>query len=177
MRVDYEIGRPLKLKQYPTLASLFQTHKSKQYDGWYSYNDLFWKDPLPGTLERARSKTGPHSIAQIHVSRFFCISEALGYSQSSVVESALSFGATAPFREQRVAIAGDYHTPEVSTALLAGVAYGSFLITSSYWLKVPNLLKDMVRERASVLMASPSELTQRAHSASGASFGFHYRVE
>ena len=108
MRVDYEIGRPLKLKQYPTLASLFQTHKSKQYDGWYSYNDLFWKDPLPGTLERARSKTGPHSIAQIHVSRFFCISEALGYSQSSVVESALSFGATAPFREQRVAIAGDY---------------------------------------------------------------------
>jgi len=157
---NYEIGRPLQLRDFPALRSVFHTHKSKHYDGWYHFNDLFWKDPLPRTQENAERFVVGSDLAQIHFSRFFAMTEALGFTQSSVVESALSFGAEAPIREKRVAITGDYHTPEVSTCMLACMAYGSYVVTSSYWLKVPNMIKDIAKEQCSVLISSPSELKE-----------------
>merc|ERR1712130_178086 len=157
---NYEIGRPLNLRDFPTLRSLFHTHKSKHYDGWYHFNDLFWKDAPPHTLRNAEQLVVGTDLAQIHFSRYFAMSEALGFTQSSVVESALSFGSEASLREKRVALTGDYHTPEVSTCMLACMAYGSYMVTSSYWLKVPNMIKDIAKEQCNVLISSPSELKQ-----------------
>lgn len=157
---NYEIGRPLYLRDFPSLRTLIHTHKSKHYDGWYHFTDLFWKDAPDRTLSNADRLVVSTDLAQVHFSRFFAMTEALGFTQSSVVESALSFGAEAPLREKRVAITGDYHTPEVSTCMLACMAYGSYMVTSSYWLKVPNMIKDMAKEQCNVLISSPNELKQ-----------------
>ena len=153
--LDWLVGHPLRIERYPNLKHLFQTHKSKAYNGWYNLKDLFWYDETPRTIRPAH--ISPSDVAEIHLPRF---SEGgpMKFTHESVVQSALRFGSVGPFSEKRVHIVGDLCLPEFQTSMLACIAYGSFMVVSTFWFRAVTALKDMKKEQVDVLVTSPSHL-------------------
>lgn len=162
---NWIIGAPLKIKRYPDLKLLFHTHKSKFYDGWYAIKDLFWYDETPRVEPTA--KVSPGDIAEWHFPRFTEQDECydvMKFTHESAVQSAYNWGSVGPFADQRVAFTGEFSHPEVQTSLLSCIAYGSYIVGSTYWFRPTNIIKDMAKEHCSVLVTTPEHLEELCQS-------------
>lgn len=152
------VGYPLKSKRYPDFKLAITTTKDKYIPGWTSFKDVLLYNPLPDPLPKVAAEQSPSANTEIHFTRFQAKEQALSFSHSGLVKSALQFGAVSSLKDKRVCFAGGLWEPEVQTSLLASIAYGSMIVIPSYWFRAAQYVQQLEKETCDVLVSNPSNL-------------------